>query len=127
MSGVVVSSTGAVSEKDPNFEVLTVGELRRRYREMGITAQPIDFDEREVPPSLKHLIPLAHVWGIRDDLLRDDMRRAADPATLKELKALVYAADDELEAWLISPEELSHSPSDAYVAFTNLTMVADSV
>ena len=116
-----------MSEKDPNFEVLRIDELRRRYREMGITAEPIDFDERDVPAGLKHLVPLARVWGIRDDLLRDDMRRAADPKTLKELKALVYAADDDLDAWLTSKKELSRGPSDAYVAFTNLRMVADSV
>jgi hypothetical protein len=127
MSGVVVSSTGVMSEQDPNFEVLTIGELRRRYREMGITAQPIDFDERDVPPSLKHLIPLARIYGISDDLLRDDLRRAADPKALQELKALVNAANDDLDAWLTSPKELSSGPSDAYVAFTNLTMVADSV
>ncbi len=116
-----------MSEKDPNFEVLRIGELRRRYREMGIKAEPIDFDERDVPPRLKHLIPLARMWGIRDDLLRDDMRHAADPKTLKDLKALVEAATDDLDAWLTSPKELSSGPSDAYVAFTNLTMVADSV
>jgi hypothetical protein len=67
------------------------------------------------------------MWGIRDDLLRDDMRHAADPKTLKDLKALVEAATDDLNAWLTSPKELSSGPSDAYVAFTNLTMVADSV
>jgi hypothetical protein len=116
-----------LSEKDPNFEVLRIGELRRRYREMGIRAQPVDFDERDVPPSLKHLIPLARIWGISDDLLRDDLRRATDPAVLKELKALVYAADDDLDAWLTSPKELSRGPSGAYLAFTNLRMVADAV
>jgi len=116
-----------VSESDPNFEVMTQGELRKRYRDMGIKPEPIDFDERDVPASLNHLIPLARIYGISDDLLRDDVVRAADPATLRKVKALVNAASDDLNDWLTSPKELSSGPSDAYVAFTNLTMVADSV
>lgn len=117
-----------MKEDRPNFEVLSGDEVRRRYRLAGIKAERVEFDERDVPASLKHLIPLAHVWGIGDDVLRDDLRKAADPEALQELKALVAAADDDLDAWLTSPEEIGASgPSDAYLAFTNLRMVADAV
>jgi hypothetical protein len=109
-----------------NFEVLTVEEVRRRYKVDGVKAAPAEFDEAEVPDSVKHLIPLAKVWGIGDDLLRDAMARAADPDALRELKIAVLAVDDELERWLLSREALA-TISPAYLAVTNLVMVADSV
>ena len=115
-----------MSADDPNFEVLTVGELRRRYRLLGVVAEEAEFDEGEVPVALKHLIPLARVWGIGDDLLREDMREAADPEALKELKRAVRAVEDELDKWLLSPQALAKM-SKAYVAFTNLVMVADEI
>lgn len=108
----------------PNFEVLTVEEVRRRYRLEGIKAEPVAFDDHDVPDSLKHLMSLARVWGIGDDVIRDDMVAAADPAALKELKQAVRAADRELNRWLASPNALAN-PTAAYFAFTNLRMAAD--
>ena len=89
--------------------------MRRRYRLMGIKDERVDFDERDVPAKLKHLIPLAHVWGIGDDVLRDDLQKATDPEALQELKALVAAADDDLDAWLTSREGVASGPSKAYL------------
>jgi hypothetical protein len=97
-----------------------------KFRHAGVKAEPVEFDESEVPDSLKHLIPLAKVWGIGDDLLRDVMARAADPDALRELKTAVLAVDDEFDRWLLSPEALA-TISRAYVAFTSLRMVADAV
>ena len=113
-----------VTDERPSFEVLTVKEIRERYRLAGIQAEPVDFDERDVPASLRHLIPLARVFGIGDDVLRDDLVEAADPAAIKELKRLLRAADDDLNTWLTSPAEL-RNPSAAYLAFSNLRMAAD--
>ena len=110
----------------PNFEVLTVDEVRRRYRLEGIHAEPVDFDESEVPDSLKHLIPLARVWGIGDDVLREDLVEAADRAAMKDLKRAISAVDRDLSKWLTSPGALA-KVSPAYLAFTNLLMVADEV
>lgn len=115
-----------MTEDRPNFEVLTVEEVRRRYRVAGISAKPVDFDESEVPDSLKYLIPLARVWGIGDDVLREDMVAAADPAAMKDLKRAVRAVDRDLSKWLTSPAALSKI-SPAYLAFANLLMVADEV
>lgn len=116
-----------MSTDRPNFEVLSVAQVRRRYRLEGVRAQDVEFDESEVPSALKHLIPLARVWGVGDDVLRDDMRRAADPDALKELKRAVADVDDDFDAWLASPEALAKGPTPAYVAFTNLRIVADAV
>lgn len=116
-----------MTEDLSNFEVLSADQVRRRYRLTGVRAQEVDFDERDVPKSLRHLIPLARVWGIGDDVLREDLQDAADPTALRELKALVTAANDDLDEWLTSPKAISSGPSKAYLAFTNLRMVADSV
>ena len=110
----------------PNFEVLTVEEVRRRYQLWGVKAEPVTFDEDEVPAALQHLIPLARVWGIGDDVLREDMVAAADPAALQELKRAVREANRDLRNWLSSPSALA-SLTPAYLAFTNLRMVADEV
>lgn len=115
-----------MSSDQPDFEVLTVGELRRRYKLEGIKAEPVDFDESEVPEVLRPLIPLAHIWGVGDDLLREDMIRAADPEALQALKRAVMALDDELQDWLTSPEALA-TISPAHVAFSTLGMVADEI
>jgi len=115
-----------MTDDRPNFEVLTVEEIRHRYRLAGIKAEPVNFDESEVPDSLKYLIPLARVWGVGDDVLREDMVEAADPAALKELKRAVYAVDAELTEWLMSPAALAVI-SPAYLAFSSLRMVADGV
>ena len=70
---------------------------------------------------------MARVWGVGDDVLRDDMRRRADPEELRALKKAVVVLDDELDEWLTSPEALASEPSAAYLAFTNLRIVADCV
>ncbi|MBO0836354.1 MAG: hypothetical protein J2P28_12735 [Actinobacteria bacterium] len=111
----------------PQFQVLSTAQVRRRYRLVGVQAEEVEFDEGAVPASVKHLIPLARVWGIADDVLRDDMRQAADPEALKELKRAVAEVDDDLDEWLTSPDALSNGPTPAYLAFTNLRMVADAV
>jgi hypothetical protein len=116
-----------MSAERPDFEVLSVAQVRQLYRLWGIRAEEAEFDAADVPDSLRHLIPLARVWGVGDDVLRDDMRRAADPEALRELKRAVLEVEDELDVWLTSPEELASGPSPAYLAFTNLRTVADAV
>lgn len=115
-----------MTDDRPSFEVLTVEEVRRRYQLWGVKAEPVAFDENEVPAALKHLIPLARVWGIGDDVLREDMVAAADPEALMELKRAVKAVNRDMSDWLSSPSALAKI-SPAYLAFTNLRMVADEV
>jgi hypothetical protein len=103
-----------MTDDRPNFEVLTVEEVRRRYQLWGVKAELVTFDEDEVPAALKRLIPLARVWGIGDDVLREDMVAGADPSELNELKRAVSAVDDDLSNWLTSPlalAKLTHLPT----------------
>jgi hypothetical protein len=122
-----ISEQGRAGDARPDFEVSTTGEVRRLYKQQGVWAQRVEFDEADVPESLRCLIPLARVWGIGDDVLRDDLRRRADPQQLRALKKAVVELDDELDAWLTSPAELAAGPTAAYLAFTNLRLVADAV
>ena len=115
-----------MTDDRPNVEVLPVEEVRRRYQLEGVRAEPVSFDENEVPAALKHLIPLARVWGIGDDVLREDMVAAADPAALQELKRAVREVNRDLRDWLSSPSALARL-TPAYLAFTNVRMVADEI
>lgn len=82
-------------------------------------------DPEAVPPALQDLIPLAERWGIGDD---HDREAAVDSASEDEQQRLVAALDeapDDLWSWLAGPA--SHdTPTPEYVAFTCLTMAADS-
>jgi hypothetical protein len=119
-----LGATNDSTENSENFEVLSVGELRKRYREQGVRAEPVEFDETEVPDSLKHLIPLARIYGIGEDLLREDLVEAAGPAAIRALKQAVAAVDAEFDSWLTSPDALARM-SPAHLAFSNLRMAAD--
>lgn len=114
-----------MKQYDDNFEVLTGEEVLRRYRDGELLLSPVEFDEGEVPVALRHLIPLAKIWGVGDDVVRDHMRHTADPESLRELRRAVLEVDDAFDAWLASDDALALGPTPAYVAFTNLRMVAD--
>lgn len=113
-------------DSDQRFEVLSVGEMRRRY---GLTAEnvpAVDFSPDDVPARLRDLVPLAKKWGINDDLIREDLVARAAPEDRRELKAAVSAVEDELDDWLAGPEG-SGPPTDAYLAFTAMRLAADDV
>ncbi|MBV9100950.1 MAG: hypothetical protein JO198_07895 [Candidatus Dormibacteraeota bacterium] len=109
-----------------DFEVVTGGEVLRRYRTGDLVDAPVEFDDGDVPSSVRHLIPLARHWGIGDDVLREHLVHAGDPRDLAEMKAAVEAAEDALDAWLTSADAL-RDPSAAYLAFTSLRMAAELV
>ena len=112
---------------DPdNFEVVGGREVLRRYGSGELVQAPVEFDDSDVPASLRHLTPLARQWGVGDDVLREHLVRSAEPAARVAMKEAVHAADDALDAWLTSPDAL-REPSPAYLAFSSLRLAADSV
>ena len=86
----------------------------------------VDFDPMDVPAEIRYLIPLARVFGIGDDIFREELVSATPRDTLLAVKRLVGDAEVTLEAWLLSPAATARVDA-AYVAFTNLTLVADGV
>jgi hypothetical protein len=82
------------------------------------------FRVEDVPPNLRHLVPLANIYGIGDDIGWDAVVKASTIRTRKIVARLVGECDHDLDRWLTSPAELA-DPSDAYLAFTDLRLAAD--
>lgn len=84
-------------------------------------------DKTDVPGPLQHLIQMATEWGLGDDYDREEK---VSSSTTKELESLVHSidevSDEDLFGWLEGEEAYSETPSEAYVAFTCLTMAIDS-
>jgi hypothetical protein len=114
-----------MADHENRFEVLPVGEMRRKYYRPGELAPEIRLDPVNVPAPLRHLIPVAEKWGISDDMLRIDAVRNANAVEIADLKHLVQEHDDLLDEWLAGSEAESRSPSQEYLAFTHMRMAAD--
>jgi hypothetical protein len=111
--------------KKHDFELLSVEEMRRKY---GLTAENrpgIRLDPENVPEALRHLIPLAELWGVGDDLIRDDMVRRAPPSAIAELRRVIEEHDDLLDDWLAGPAAEGPTFSPEYTAFSAMRMAAD--
>jgi hypothetical protein len=114
-----------ISERIMSQDLWTsTDEVRRRLGLTDKTAQEVDFDAKEVPEKLRDLVPLARVLGVGDDIIRDEIVAAANPQALRQVKQQVSSLDNELEAWLTSPEATRRGPTKAHVAFTNLRLIA---
>ncbi len=108
-----------------DFELLSVEEMRRKYGLVSEHRPTIRLDAEKVPAPLRHLIPLAELWGVPDDLIRDDMVRKAPRAAIEELQRVVARHDDLLDEWLAGPEAEGPAYSAEYTAFSAMRMAAD--
>jgi hypothetical protein len=110
---------------DEIFEVLSAGEMRKKY---GLTAEnrpTIQLNPANVPGPLRHLIPLAEQFGISDDLIREDFVEKTCPAELGELRRVVEQHADMLDEWLAGCAADGPTFSQEYIAFTCMRMAAD--
>ena len=108
-----------------DFEVGSAEELRRMYGLYAENRPVLHLHTRAVPEALRHLIPLAELYGVSDDLMRADLRRKLPAALLGQLVQQIQAVDDALDEWLAGPEAQGPTFSPEYVAFTSLRMLAD--
>ena len=106
------------------YELSSVEEMRVKYGLVVDNRPPISLNPGNVPQDLRHLIPFAELWGVGDDLIRDDMVRSAPKEAIAELKRIIEAHDDLLDEWLAGPAADS-DPSDEYLAFSAMRMAAD--
>lgn len=89
------------------------------------------FDALPVPDGLRHLVPLAQIWGQESALDREAIRDATPPAIRKFVAEALYSegVQDLLDEWLAGPEAASGMQSgefsDAYLAFTYLNEAGD--
>lgn len=108
-----------------DFELLSVERMRKKC---GLTAagrSAIHLDPQRVPEQLRHLIPYAELWGINDDLIREDMVRNAPREAIEALQRIVAEHDDLLDDWLAGPEADGPRFSEEYLAFSAMRMAAD--
>lgn len=126
MSDTRIKVSGVeMSEKEKRFEVLPVGEMRKKYYSPDEQPPQIRLDPQHVPEPLRVLIPLAEKWGIGDDMLRIDAVRKAPPAEVAHLKKIIAQYDDLFDEWLAGSEAQNPNPSPEYLAFSNMRMAAD--
>jgi hypothetical protein len=85
----------------------------------------IVLEKNRCPKELHQLIPYAEFWGISDDLMRENLVKAANKDICDNLKEVVNEYDDLLDQWLAGGEAYSESPSKEYVAFSAMRMAAD--
>jgi len=108
-------------------DALTSGELRNRYGSFYDASSKVHINSGRVPPTLHSLIPYAAIWGISDDLERENLVESAPRVAREDLIRLVDAFQDELDEWLAGPEADEGNPSDEYVAFSAMRMARDFI
>lgn len=111
--------------KVDQYELISVGEMRRKYGLVSDNRQIIRLDQERVPSALRHLIPLAEFWGISDDTIRDDLVSKSPRAAIEDLKRIIAEHDDLLDLWLAGPEAAGPIFSPEYTAFSAMRMAAD--
>ncbi|MGE0741276.1 MAG: hypothetical protein AB7O98_08025 [Hyphomonadaceae bacterium] len=105
--------------------------LRALCREHSFDPPRRAFDTSPVPPGLKHLVPLAQVWGQHSGLARDEIIDATPRAVRDFVAEMLYrpGVQEQLNIWLAGPEAASGIKtgefSEAYLAFTYLNVAAD--
>ena len=114
-----------MDDQDKPFEVLSVGKMKAKYYHVDETASRVTLSPEHVPEPLRELIPFAERWGISDDVLRINAVRSASPEEIEYLRRVVVQFDDLLDEWLAGPEATSLTPSEEYLAFSNMRMAAD--
>jgi hypothetical protein len=108
-----------------NYELLSVEEMREKYALTAENRPEIRLDPANIPPLLHRLIPYAELWGISDDLIRDDVVRRAPQEAIDELKRVIELYEDPLDEWLAGPEAQGPAFTQEYLAFSAMRMAAD--
>ena len=100
--------------------------IKNVYGDFFSETSTVEFDSRDVPGNLHHLISYARFWGHSDDWAREQLIEKA-PARIKiSLKKLISDNDDALDDWLAGNEASNPDPTDAYIAFSAMRMAADT-
>jgi hypothetical protein len=108
-------------------QILTQAEIEEVWGPSAQASPRASFNLEDVPEGLRQLAPYAVFWGAADDWAREDVLKKTPDSLRKNLKAVIAAFDDALDAWLAGAEASNSHPSDAYVAFSAMRMSADFV
>lgn len=115
------------NEPELKYEVASGRILAEKY---GLTAEnrpTIKLDPLNVPEFLRLVIPYAEIWGISDDLIREDVIDKASSEDLLKLLNFWNSLDyDPVEEWLAGPLASGPNYSDEYIAISCLLMAASA-
>lgn len=106
------------------FMPLSPQDLDVRYGSFRNPARKT-LDASKVPESLRPLIPYAELWGVTDDLQRENLVLAAPALAKEDLMKVVDAFNAELDVWLAGPESDSLPFTAEYLAFSAMRMARD--
>jgi hypothetical protein len=108
---------------DQNEIVTSAAIVAAASKKIGVSPQVLD--AAFVPTSLRHLLPLAEVWGVADDGYRERVTRAAGYDAWEFLRRALLDLDDELDRWHTGPESRKRPFSKEFIAFGAMRMAAD--
>jgi hypothetical protein len=99
--------------------------MRASYGSFVDNVPVLKLDPLKVPEGLVAYIPYAALWGIADDLEREQLVSQAPEAARTDLARTIQLIDGQLDEWLAGDEARSPTPSPEYVAFSAMRMAAD--
>jgi hypothetical protein len=108
-----------------NGKLLTANQMLERYGSFYEAVEKVSIDRQHVQHDLWALIPYAELWGVADDLLREQRVQNAPTIAVQDLVVAVRDNDDLLDHWLAGDEADHPNPSHEYVAFSAMRMAAD--
>jgi len=108
---------------DPSEKTLI--EMKASYGTFVEQSVFLELDPAVVPDELVAYIPFAALWGLSDDLEREQRVAEAPEEAKADLVRIVQLIDDQLDEWLAGDEANSPKPSMEYIAFSAMRMAAD--
>ena len=107
-----------------NVKVLSREEMKEFYGDFYKKSSDASFNAEDVPCDLQGLIPYAEFWAVLEDGDRLDLFDAAPNEVQSNLYYVVQRSNDALNKWLGGKDSYAKPLSAAYIAFTQLTLVA---
>jgi hypothetical protein len=99
--------------------------MRAKYPEFLDSVERLLLEKANVPEGLYRYIPYAEVWGVTDDLEREELVNRAPEEARADVMRVVAEIDEELDEWLAGPDAESADPSQEYMAFSAMRMAVD--
>lgn len=103
----------------------TLQQMRDSYGAFVDSVTLVELDPNKVPGNLVPYLPYAALWGVTDDLEREQRVENAPAEAKQDLVKTVQLIDDLLDDWLAGDEANANTPSAEYVAFSAMRMAAD--
>ncbi|MBL4688258.1 MAG: hypothetical protein JKY37_26965 [Nannocystaceae bacterium] len=100
-------------------------DMTRKYADFLNGERGKSLDPSNVPARLRAYVPLAELWGVTDDLDREQLVERAPEAAKQDLAAAIERVDDDLDDWLAGPQADDPAPTAEYLAFSAMRMAAD--